>query len=138
MKFTYSFFLLILLAVASLCSTPRVYAQGAPLIPLVMVSFVNDQPVHPHSSDGKFAAISVNSGETADIRLHFPAVYAGTPLVIEAMDGGNVVLIEGSGSIDRRGRASFQFQAGNGSGSYRVLILAGGTPSILQFSVPSQ
>jgi len=139
MKFIRRLFLLTFLATLSICSTSTLHAQGAPpLVPLVLVSFVNEQPIHLHSDDGKFAPMAANPGETADVHLHFPAVYAGTPLVIAGMDGGYVELTEQSASIDSQGRASFQFQTGVDPGVYRVLIVAGDTPSLLQFSVPSQ
>jgi len=138
MKFTCRFFLLALFASVSICSTSTLHAQGAPpLVPLVMVSFADEQLVHLHGHDGQFPPLTANPGETGDVHLHFPAVYAGTPLVIAAMDGGYLVLTDQSTSIDSQGRASFQFQTGVDPGVYRVLIMAGSTPSLLQFSVPS-
>lgn len=129
---------LALFASVSVCSTSTLHAQGAPLVPLVMISFANEQPVHLHSDDGQFPPVAASPGETADIYLHFPAVYAGAPLLIEGMDGGDVQLTQQSTTIDSQGRASFEFQAGADPGLYRILIVAADTPSMLQFSVPSQ
>jgi hypothetical protein len=112
-------------------------AQGAPLVPLVLISLPTEQLVHLHSDDGQFSPVVASPGETVDIYLHFPAVYAGMPLLIEATDGGDVQLSDLSMSINFQGRASFQFQAAAGPGLYRILILAGDTPSMLRFQVPN-
>jgi len=138
MQFTFRFFLLALIANVSIWSNSTLHGQTAPLVPLVLVSFANEQPVHLHRHDGRFAPVTINPGETASIHLRFPAAYAGTPLVIEATDSGYVELTEQSATIDSQGRATFQFQSGDDPGLYRILILAGGTPSMLQFSVPFQ
>jgi hypothetical protein len=138
MKFSYRFLVLALSAGISAYSNSNLHAQGAPLVPLVMVSFADEQPVHLHSQHGQFAPVPANAGEMADIRLHFPAVYAGTSLVIQAMDGGNLQLPQEPVTIDSQGRASFQFQAGQDPGVYRIVIVASDTPSVLQFSVPSE
>jgi hypothetical protein len=101
-----------------------------------MIDFGNEPSIHLHSDIGQFSPVSINPSETADVRLHFPAVYGGMALDIEPMDGGSIA--EQSLVIDSHGWASFQFQTATDPGQYRVQIGAGGTISTLQFSVPAQ
>ena len=130
-------FVFALFGALSICSVSSVHVQGAPpLVPLVMIDFGDEPSIHLHSDTGQFSPISINPSETADVQLHFPAVYGGMPLDIEPMDGGSIA--GQSLVIDSRGWASFQFQAFTDAGQYRVQIGAGGTISTLQFSVPSQ
>jgi hypothetical protein len=131
---------------AILCSISTLPAQTDSLgfaVPAALpassavTTFANGQASRSHSAAGRFAPLSLNPLGTAAIKLKFAATLAGAPVTIQALDGGSVGLTAQSATIASDGTISFQFQAGAPPGLYRVLVIAGGTVSMVQFSVPS-
>ena len=146
MKFPVSFTGLAFFASVILCSITTLSAQtdsrvsAAPAAlpaPSAVITVASGQARRSHSAAGRFAPLSLNPLGTAAIKLQFAATLAGTPVTIQALDGGSVGLTDQSATIASDGTISFQFQAGAPPGLYRVLVIAGGTVSMVQFSVPS-
>ena len=135
-------------ASVTVCSISTLPAQtgstvsAAPVPPLpapsAVITFASGQAIRGHSSTGRFEAVSLNPLETASIKLQFTTTFASTPVVVQALDGGSLGLTDQSATIGLDGATSFQFQAGAQPGLYRILVIANGSVSIVQFSVPSK
>jgi hypothetical protein len=108
-----------------------------PPTPLDVITFASGQTSRSHSTAGRFAPVNLNPLETAAIKLQFATTFAGTPVTVQSLDGGALGLTEQSATVAADGTTSFQFQAADQPGLYRVLVIAGPTASMVQFSVPS-
>ena len=95
------------------------------------------EEIKDYSTAGKFPRVTLNPLETTDIKLQFAATIAGTPVIIQALDGGELGLAADSAAIALDGTTSFQFQVADQPGLYRVLVIAAGTVSMVQFEVPN-
>lgn len=80
-----------------------------------------------------FRVAGIRPHETIDIKLQFSSEWAGTPLVLQALDGGNVSATPKNAVIAEDGTASFRFQAGDQPGLYRVSIIGAAGGSTLKF-----
>jgi hypothetical protein len=87
------------------------------------------------SSRGVIEQVGLNSSQSVAITLHFPASRSGTPVILGALDGGQIILPPGSDSIRGDGTVRFRFQAGTTPGLYRLLVQLPGQQHRLQFYV---
>jgi hypothetical protein len=99
------------------------------------ITFGDGQEIQEYSIKGKFAPVSVDALETTDVTLQFSTSMTGAPVIAQALDGGE--LSGESATIDDTGTASFQFHVANQPGLYRILVIAEGTVSMVQFEVPN-
>jgi hypothetical protein len=76
-------------------------------------------------------------GDSLNIQVQFPLTLANTPLIVQVMDGGTLADGQENQTIGNDGTASIQFQVANDAGRYRVLLIAGGSITRLQFGVNS-
>jgi hypothetical protein len=116
-------------------------ARGDPPLSCCNVIQLGASQVEDCSAKGAFEPVVVTSLETAAVTLQFDTTLAGTPVVVQALDGGTVG-INGSSAIDQDGNLSFSFQIGNQAGIYRVSVVANygneDIPvSLVQFQVPN-
>ena len=107
-------------------------------ISLDAITFRTGRRMQGHSTTGRFAALTLNPLDTADIKLRFPTSFASAPVIVQALDGGNAAFTQELATVSLDATISFQFQASNQPGLYRVLVIANGTASTVQFWVPSQ
>jgi hypothetical protein len=146
-KICASFLGLAFFAGVIVCSISILSAQTDSLVPSAPVSpppaasavitFASGQAIRSHSAGGRFTPVTLNPLDTTAIRLQFASTLAGTPVTVQPLDGGSVGLTAQSVTVASDGTISFQFQAGAPPGLYRVLVIAGATVSMVQFSVPS-
>lgn len=125
-----------IIALVSLILLSTLPAQADPPAFSDVITFATGQGVRGRSTAGRFAPVALNPLETAAIKLQFAATLVGKPVIIQALDGGGLGLAADSAAIALDGTTSFQFQAGDQPGAYRVLVIAGGTASMVQFEVP--
>ena len=147
MKFPVSFTGLAFFASVTVSSITTLSAQTDSLVPSApvspppapsaMITFASGQAIRSHSAAGRFAPLSLNPLDTATIKLQFATTLAGTPVTVQPLDGGSVGLTNQSATVASDGTISFQFQAGAPPGLYRVLVIARGAVSMVQFLVPS-
>ena len=140
-EFSAAFIVLAFFAGVNFCSAQTdslISAATMAPAPSDVITFATGQAIQGHSTAGRFAPVTLNPLATAAIQLQFPTTSASTPVVIQALDGGTVGSTNQSATIGLDGTISFQFQAGKQPGLYRVLVIANGTASMVQFSVPSQ
>ena len=112
-------------------------APAALPAPSDVITFASGQAIRAHSAAGRFAPLSLNPRDTAAIKLQFATTLAGTPVIIQPLDGGTVGSTDQSAAVAADGTTSFQFQVADQPGVYRVLVIAGTTVSVVQFSVPA-
>ena len=145
-KISASFIGLAFFASVIVCSITTLSAQTDSLVsappaalpaPSAVITFASGQANRSHSAAGRFAPLSLNPLDTAVIALQFATTLAGTSVTVQPLDGGSVGLADQSATVASDGTISFQFQAGAAPGLYRVLVIAGGAVSMVQFSVPS-
>jgi hypothetical protein len=99
------------------------------------ITFGDGQEIQEYSIKGKFAPVTLNALETTDVTLQFSTSMTGAPVIAQALDGGQ--LSGESATIDDTGTTSFQFQVSDQPGLYRILVIAEGTVSMVQFEVPN-
>jgi len=87
--------------------------------------------------DGLFPLVTVQTADSLNIQLLFPLSLANTPLIVSVLDGGAIGEGQDYQTIGNDGTASIQFQIGEAAGFYRVLLLAGGALTTLQFQASS-
>jgi hypothetical protein len=94
------------------------------------------------SSNGKFQPVTVDPSASSDVNLQFPASLDNKPVVIGALDGGQ--LSTNSATIDANGMLSFSFQVTDQPGVYRVIVIDPNADEdslkivgIVQFEVPA-
>jgi hypothetical protein len=126
-----------IIVLVSLILLSNLPAQADPPALSDVITFAKGQEIRGRSTAGRFPAVALNRLETASIKLQFAATMAGTPVIIQALDGGELGLAADSAAIALDGTTSFQFQAGHQPGAYRVLVIAAGTVSMVQFEVPN-
>jgi hypothetical protein len=112
-------------------------AQADPPALSNVITFAKGQGIRRHSTAGRFPPVALNRLETASIKLQFAATMAGTPVIIQALDGGGLGLAGDSAAIGLDGTTSFQFQVADQPGLYRILVIAAETVSMVQFEVPN-
>ena len=96
------------------------------------------------SSTGTFEPVIVDAGATSNVTVQFPASLANKQVIIQPLDGGALVGGNGQATVGGDGKLSFQFQAANQSGLYRVLVISpnsgdSGTAAVValvQFQTP--
>ena len=100
--------------------------------------------IEDKSSNGKFEPVTVDPGATSDVGLQFPASLASTPVVVQALDGGQLGIDGNSATINQNGMLSFPFQVTDQPGVYRVLVIdpnadedSPAIVGVVQFEVPN-
>ena len=77
------------------------------------------------SSTGTFEPVIVDAGTTSNVTVQFPVSLANRSVVIQVLDGGALLGVNGGfATVGADGRLSFQFQAANQRGIYRVLVIS--------------
>jgi hypothetical protein len=96
------------------------------------------------SSTGKFDPVTVDPSATSDVALQFPASLASKPVVVQALDGGQLGIDGNSATIDQNGMLSFPFQVSDQPGVHRVIVIDPNADEdslaivgMVQFEVPS-
>ena len=94
------------------------------------------------SSTGKFQPVTVDPSATSDVALQFPASLASKPVVVQALDGGQ--LSTNSTTIDANGMLAISFQVSDQPGVHRVIVIDPNADEdsihivgMVQFEVPS-
>jgi len=94
------------------------------------------------SSTGKFETVTVDPSATSDVALQFRASLASMPVVVQALDGGQ--LSTNSTTIDANGMLAFSFQVSDQPGVHRVIVIDPNADEdsihivgMVQFEVPS-
>jgi hypothetical protein len=123
--------------------TPRVIAESPPLPtaspntsdlrPSATFTFADGTNVTTRSAKGRFRPVGLHLNEVVGVSVQFPGEPANTPVTIQALDGGNLPLAFANAVIASDGTVSFQFQAGNKPGLYRVSVIGAGGNSTLSF-----
>jgi len=80
------------------------------------------------------ARVTLQPGQTVSVALQFPTSYAGQPVLVGALDGGEVTAEENL-SVSAEGTVEWTFQAGITPGLYRVSLQVGSEQQLLQFYV---
>jgi hypothetical protein len=103
--------------------------------PQATISYAGTKPLKVKSKRGFFPLADIRPREVIEVELQFSAVWANTPLVVQAPDGGNLIGKSKAATIAADGTAAFRFQAGDHPGLYRLSIIGGGGSSTLKFWV---
>lgn len=104
-----------LLSLTLLATLPAQEPEGASSGEIV---FGDGEEIQEYSAKGKFAPVTLAALETTDVALQFSTLFAGAPVIAQALDGGQ--LSGESATIDDTGTASFQFQVADQPGLYRI------------------
>ncbi len=103
--------------------------------PTATIAFANSASVRTHSKGGHFRLTGISPSETVNVRLQFPLSFASAPLLVTALDGGEVRVQRQYSVIAADGTTAIRFKAGDQPGLYRVLVMAGESRSVLKFWV---
>jgi hypothetical protein len=101
--------------------------------PSATFTFSDATQIKTHGTRGRFRLVGLHLNEVVNIVVQFPTQWANTPLTLQALDGGNLSAQPANAVIAADGTVSFQFQAGNQPGLYRVAVIGAGGNSTLSF-----
>jgi hypothetical protein len=124
--------IIVLLSLTLLATLPAQEPEGASS---GEITLGDGEEIQEYSTKGKFAPVTLEPLGTSDVTLQFSTSFAGAPVIAQALDGGQ--LSGESATIDDTGTTSFQFQVADQPGLYRILVIAEGTVSMVQFEVPN-
>ena len=129
-----SIFLLIYQAKAQTATSPpnNTTSTGASA---VAISTDSGGVLAPPKQDNRFARVGIKPGQVATITLQYPLAMAGQVFQATGLDGGKVIISSDSLTINQSGQLTFEFQAGNAVGHYRVMVYQGDFAQTLQFWV---
>jgi hypothetical protein len=87
------------------------------------------------SQRGVFKPVTVNRAQVIPFMLEFPSNKAGLPLMVGALDGGEVNdgVSQEDAVVSASGKMEFSFQPGPGLGLYRLIVHLPTEQYILQF-----
>lgn len=86
------------------------------------------------SRNGVVDPVSLKPNQVMAFILRFPVSKAGQPIVVGALDGGEVTAAPGAGDVVANdGTARFSFQTDQTAGLYRVVVQLPGEQHLLQF-----
>jgi hypothetical protein len=85
---------------------------------------------------GLAAGVTLQPAQAVSVALQFPTSYAGQPVLVGPLDGGEVTAEENL-SVSSEGKVEWNFQAGSARGLYRVSLQVGLEQHLLQFHVIS-
>lgn len=71
---------------------------------------------------GDAVPIGLQSNQTVDVSVQFPAERAGESIPVSVWDGGKISTANNNAVIGSDGRLTFTFQAGAAPGLYRVVL----------------
>lgn len=130
---------LALLASVGFLLAPRCFAQSPDDSSRAQSAEVDDGsgqlPMGPTKQNGRFERISLNPLQVVSVTLHYPAAMAGQTVLLDALDGGRVIVQGRSATVDSAGNVQFSFQAGKSPGHYRIAAHQTGSSDLLQFWV---
>ncbi|MEY2584538.1 MAG: hypothetical protein QOD80_564 [Verrucomicrobiota bacterium] len=98
------------------------------------VYFADTTLVSTHSIQGRFRLVGLHLNEAVNVIVQFPPALANAVFAIQPLDGGSISPNTPTTSAVG-GAISFQFQAGNLPGLYRISIIGSGGTSTLSFWV---
>lgn len=101
--------------------------------PSATITFANAKSLTTKTQAEQF--VSINPGEKVSVQLQFPPTLATSAVIVQPLDGGIISAADQNNAVGLDGKASLQFRAGMQPGLYRVLVIAGGTSSAIQFWV---
>jgi hypothetical protein len=126
----------------ALAETPDIPPLPAPTVapataeriePKATILFPGAAPLKVRSKGGSFPLTAIRPREVVEIKLEFPGASAGTPLIIQAPDGGEVLGAPKGVVTGAEGTATFRFQVSDQPGAYRLSIRGAGSSAMLKF-----
>jgi hypothetical protein len=97
---------------------------------VVTVVFADGSSTNIISVEERFRPVALFPGERVTIQAQAPPQFVDTPVLAEALDGGEVSEV----AFTEDGIAYVAFRAGTAPGLYRVLFSARGRTALLQFT----
>src|SRR5205823_14148591 len=93
------------------------------------------QPVTATSRRGIFDRVGLRHDQMIDIAINYPVAKAGQAIIVEALDGGQVIGAGKSMIVGTDGTIHFKFRAGHQPGVYQIALHDGAQELGLQFWV---
>ena len=109
-------------------------AQDGEDVLQVTIGSASGNERHPLSRGGVVDRVGLRPDQLVPIALQLPTSYAGRPVAIGPLDGGQLIANENL-SVSVEGRVQVSFQAGHSLGLYRLLAQIGTEQYVLQFYV---
>jgi hypothetical protein len=95
------------------------------------VQFADGFTLSVQSASNKFPLVAANGGSGVNVQLRFATALAGSPLIVQPLDGGTVN--DQNSTIGDDGTAGISFQLPTRPGLYRAQLTCGSTGTTLQF-----
>ena len=143
-RITYSLLSAIFLWLGSCC----ILTGQVPVAQSDQITTDGQEIQNDDSGTGTFEPVIVDAGANSDVSLQFPISLANKPVIVQPLDGGTLLGINGEfATVGPDGQLSFQFKAGGTTGQpglYRVLVISpdsgdnatAAVVGIIQFAVP--
>jgi hypothetical protein len=125
------------------CSIAATQAQvlDSPVAPLQLIDrsptaamiFDTGGSLTTRSVQGTFGRVAATIDQSVTVQLRYPIDLAGQPLLIQSLDGGQVVSDTAQATIGLDGTTTLQLQVGGGEGLYRFVLRCGDSFAVLRF-----
>lgn len=107
-----------------------------PRAPLsVQIDFGDNHAVKPGKARHGFGRVGIDPQKQVEITVRYAAAMAGTQVVAEALDGGEINFHGKTLVIDQEGVLSFRFKARGLVGDARIALSDGESVSLVRFWV---
>ena len=109
---------------------PPILSDGSPT---EAITFGDNRSVNVRSKGGRFPLVAADPNKVAQVQLQLTP--GARSLTIALLDGGVLNSGAQNSAVAADGTTSFQIQPGAHPGLYRVLLIDGGTTTLLPFWV---
>lgn len=115
---------------AAVCTASSLSAQSPPADPgngrpddslQMVVNYGPGKENRRHAHRGIMEAVGLPLRQAVGIRLEFPVKWAGLPVVVSCLDGGEIIASQMPLPVSANGRVEFGFKAST-PGLYRLLV----------------
>lgn len=101
--------------------------------PRATITFDTGGSLNARSAEGFFERVAIVTNRTVVVQLQYPSDLAGSPLLIESLDGAQVLGNAGNLALGADGTATVQLRMGASEGLYRFVLVRGDSHTLLLF-----
>ena len=106
--------------------------------PQALITFDDTSLVDVQSGEGRFPRVAARINQGATILLQYPTDLGGQPIIVQSLDGAQVIGDIQNLTLGMDGTAILNVRMGGSEGLYRFALLCGDSHTLLRFyaSVP--
>jgi hypothetical protein len=101
--------------------------------PQALITFDDQSLVHVQSGEGLFPRVAARINQAATILLQYPTDLGGQPIIVQSLDGAQVIGDIQNLTLGTDGTAILNVRMGGSEGLYRFALLCGDSHTLLRF-----